>query len=1071
MCVVAACSGGDDASTDSASTVAPVTTETAASTTVDPSPATTEPTTSDPVAEEPASGDGPVQDLWILTSLEVIREDGSTLDVLPELVELASTTAAGTGVALGSRAEFTESATLAGHLATVDGGDRGDVHVAAGLLETPTATMVTFIATPLPGGRWPDTEDVVRFALPDIDGVEPGHPLVAEYQFVQVLPDPSVELPDDGSIDDPVGLAAARLRVGAYRYAALGEEPDAPSITFTNQIGQVVAGDDRPDGIRFADEAFVAQSDSGAFGELPAKARPYFDGFGDGLKKCLTDPGSGTDCVENVFDGQIEGFGDALDGLWEPNEEPAPDSPAPDDECRIPLPGIGCSPVGFPIPPWLCEAVNGCGAAVGDPHLRTFDGLRYDLQLVGEFVLARATEAAIEVQIRTTPVTGSRQVSVVERAAVAVADHVIEVPADASTPIWIDGTAVEQRPARGEAFVLDDVVVRWWMSNVDVYWQDLPVARISRSRGLVDVYVDPVASPGWVGLLGDPDGDPANDLVSRDGVSVGAELPDRYDVFAASWRVSDEESLLSYEAGESTATFTDPTFPVSPITAADLSPAERKLAAAICREAGITDPVVYDDCVLDFALTGEVAMVRSAQTAQAALLGSQVDDPTKFSSYVDADATVIPGEVLAEDRHGELATGEGLVLLRTTRGRENVLRAIEQTSGAVRWSVTGIDLSVRPVVVDGLGVAVQMDPDQAVVLLALDDGRELAREPAVRGDAGYTLGLVSAGSVVLQADRSRVEAFDAAASLEPLWTIEAAREVVFHPSTAVIGSHVLLLERELPDTVRLRTLDLTTGADVDVLELTGGSPTGLHVLDDRRVAVPTAAAGEEPYASNLVVVGADGQLTEQWHRVHDDGDDLGRPQQFLALGDLVIAWANISTVPLVAYDPRGEVAWIHDQSTRFLTGDAVAALDGSSFVTADVRDGWLAVVDTSGTLEHVVEDPPRTTFLLARAYGIHEPLPFASWITERTQRRRHDQHEHGSGHGTADVADDGSRSRRRAPHRRHRRTRRRRRCGRRVRSTPGSRTRWWAATARRRSRSYPRRCTLRTRPPSATATS
>ena len=45
-----------------------------------------------------------------------------------------------------------------------------------------------------------------------------------------------------------------------------------------------------------------------------------------------------------------------------------------------------------------CEA--NCGGSNGDPHLRTVDGVRYDLQAAGEYVLLRSADGSIEIQGR-----------------------------------------------------------------------------------------------------------------------------------------------------------------------------------------------------------------------------------------------------------------------------------------------------------------------------------------------------------------------------------------------------------------------------------------------------------------------------------------------------------------------------------------------------------------------------------------------------------------------------------------------------------------------------------------------
>ena len=61
------------------------------------------------------------------------------------------------------------------------------------------------------------------------------------------------------------------------------------------------------------------------------------------------------------------------------------------------------------------EAFDGTGEAggsVGDPHLRTHDGLWYDFQGAGEFVLVRSVDGAAEVQVRQEPPSDARMVTV-----------------------------------------------------------------------------------------------------------------------------------------------------------------------------------------------------------------------------------------------------------------------------------------------------------------------------------------------------------------------------------------------------------------------------------------------------------------------------------------------------------------------------------------------------------------------------------------------------------------------------------------------------------------------------------
>src|SRR5262249_39103659 len=109
------------------------------------------------------------------------------------------------------------------------------------------------------------------------------------------------------------------------------------------------------------------------------------------------------------------------------------------------------------------------------------------------------------------------------------------------------------------------------------------------------------------GLFGDFDGNPMNDLVSRSGVPIASMPPtydDLYHLLGDSWRVKPSESLFDYGPNESTATFTDLSFPDRIYRASDLPSDVAADAMAVCVAAGISDPELLDECVLDVGATG-----------------------------------------------------------------------------------------------------------------------------------------------------------------------------------------------------------------------------------------------------------------------------------------------------------------------------------------------------------------------------------------------------------------------------------------------------------------------------------
>jgi hypothetical protein len=166
----------------------------------------------------------------------------------------------------------------------------------------------------------------------------------------------------------------------------------------------------------------------------------------------------------------------------------------------------------------------------------------------------------------------------------ATAASPIQAQADGSLQItWPDGSRLSIRP-----------IGSWGL----IASMELAAAR----RGKVS------------GLLGDYDGNAANDLVVRGGAPVGdPTFAALYPKFADSWRIAQADSMFDYAPGQSTATFTDRSYPAQP---SDAHPAGSPAAEAVCRAAGVTDPISLQNCILDVALSGQAVFAAAAATAQ-----------------------------------------------------------------------------------------------------------------------------------------------------------------------------------------------------------------------------------------------------------------------------------------------------------------------------------------------------------------------------------------------------------------------------------------------------------------------
>nr|WP_225937684.1 VWD domain-containing protein [Myxococcus sp. RHSTA-1-4] len=279
----------------------------------------------------------------------------------------------------------------------------------------------------------------------------------------------------------------------------------------------------------------------------------------------------------------------------------------------------------------FCE--NGCAESTGDPHLTTFDGVRYSPQAVGELVLVESVDGAaggrpdLMVQVRQRPLGPSRKVAVNAAVAVRVgADRVTLTLEHGGVIVRHDGAEVATE--RGALALPGGGTIergpssrRWAPDGAWVTWPDGSAVRADPigAAGLqVRVRLSAGRRGAVRGLLGDFDGTPDDDLTTREGARITApkDRAQLYSQLVESWRVSDAESLFDYAPGESTATFTDRTFPDAVLTAADLDPGARERAAAVCGLAGVVDSGLLENCLLDVAASGLAAFAIAAGESQ-----------------------------------------------------------------------------------------------------------------------------------------------------------------------------------------------------------------------------------------------------------------------------------------------------------------------------------------------------------------------------------------------------------------------------------------------------------------------
>ena len=297
----------------------------------------------------------------------------------------------------------------------------------------------------------------------------------------------------------------------------------------------------------------------------------------------------------------------------------------------------------------------------GDPHIVTYDGYRYSFHTIGEFWLTRSIDGRFAVQVRQSPVPARRQLSLNSAVAMRVGDHRVAIYSqgapDGKTRLWIDGmpTPLEQatRKLPGGGSVNSRGGNRY-----TVQWPtgEYVTVGVMRAGGASFLNITPWVSREYAGrlegLFGDLDGNPLDDLRTRDGRLVPSEnayapivgfldsvieapvsltgiqngfFRQLYRDFGSSWRISDEESLFDYAPGMSTETFTDRAYPASFPTLVGVAVQEIEEARKLCQTLEVADEFM-EGCVFDVAATGERGFAESAANAVISVLIDQAKD-------------------------------------------------------------------------------------------------------------------------------------------------------------------------------------------------------------------------------------------------------------------------------------------------------------------------------------------------------------------------------------------------------------------------------------------------------------
>ena len=271
------------------------------------------------------------------------------------------------------------------------------------------------------------------------------------------------------------------------------------------------------------------------------------------------------------------------------------------------------------LPPVFAISVILEGGGHGDVHFGMFNGLRYDFQGVGEFIVLSAKSGSVLVQARQQPFGDSKTISVTTALGMNVGGDIVAVYAGQPAPLRVNHQPASLKEP--SIRLTKGGEVRREGNGFVVVWPDKSQVRILYGPNLD--YIVSLCPPQHAteGLLGSADARsgvfPVRHATAIELGSGDAGYDQLYHVVGNSWRISQSESLFDYAAGQTTDTFTDLNFPYQFDSTAEISSDRWQQGEAACRQAGISDPTSLRECTLDVAATGQAAFATNAALMEA----------------------------------------------------------------------------------------------------------------------------------------------------------------------------------------------------------------------------------------------------------------------------------------------------------------------------------------------------------------------------------------------------------------------------------------------------------------------
>lgn len=206
-----------------------------------------------------------------------------------------------------------------------------------------------------------------------------------------------------------------------------------------------------------------------------------------------------------------------------------------------------------PTPNNISINVTAGGGSWGDPHMFTFDGLHYDFQATGDFILVRALDSDLDIQVRQAPWQANPQTTL--NVGLATVINGSDVVFDVSQPHpLVNGSALmlamgESQPLGGGS--LSRTSISNYGIQGDLYTLSYATGDRLDVQLFPDFCIDPTVyllhSQQVVGLLGNNNGRADDDLALRDGTIPPDPLAAEhlYGAFATDWLVAPADSRFT----------------------------------------------------------------------------------------------------------------------------------------------------------------------------------------------------------------------------------------------------------------------------------------------------------------------------------------------------------------------------------------------------------------------------------------------------------------------------------------------------------------------------------------------